>query len=124
MNTHREKITNFIDFPLDELDLAPYCGAEGGAPPTTTTVGGTVYDLFAVCNHYGRMGFGHYTAVAREWNSTSEHHDKSTTSKVYSGNSLSDVWYSYDDNTVTECTELQEIQNGSAYILFYRRRAV
>lgn len=122
MNTHREKINNFIDFPIDELDLAAYCGAE--TPIASSSIGGTVYDLFAVCNHYGRMGFGHYTAVAREWNSISEHHDKSTTVKMYSGNSLSDVWYSYDDNNVTECTDINEIQNQSAYILFYRRRAV
>ena len=27
----------------------------------------TRYDLFAVCNHIGRMGFGHYTTYAREW---------------------------------------------------------
>jgi hypothetical protein len=27
----------------------------------------TVYDLFAVCNHYGRMGYGHYTAFGRDW---------------------------------------------------------
>lgn len=25
------------------------------------TAEGIMYDLFAVCNHYGRMGFGHYT---------------------------------------------------------------
>lgn len=123
MNAHREKINNFIDFPIDELDLGPYCGAEVPLD-SSTTIGGTVYDLFAVCNHYGRMGFGHYTAVAREWNSISEHHDKSTVAKVYSGNSLSDVWYSYDDNTVSECTDISDIQNQSAYILFYRRRAV
>ena len=28
---------------------------------------GTIYDLFAVTNHYGRLGFGHYTSFARDW---------------------------------------------------------
>lgn len=27
----------------------------------------TIYDLFAVCNHIGRSGYGHYTAMARDW---------------------------------------------------------
>jgi Ubiquitin carboxyl-terminal hydrolase len=26
-----------------------------------------LYDLFAVTNHYGRLGFGHYTSFARDW---------------------------------------------------------
>ena len=28
---------------------------------------GTIYDLFAIANHYGRLGFGHYTSFARDW---------------------------------------------------------
>ena len=34
----------------------------------------TVYDLFAVCNHYGRMGYGHYTAFGRDWVLSFIHH--------------------------------------------------
>mmetsp|Transcript_38519 Transcript_38519/g.71169 ORF Transcript_38519/g.71169 Transcript_38519/m.71169 type:complete len:114 (-) Transcript_38519:5-346(-) len=30
-----------------------------------------VYDLFAVANYYGRMGFRHYTAYERRWNERS-----------------------------------------------------
>lgn len=26
-----------------------------------------IYDLIAISNHYGNLGFGHYTAVAKNW---------------------------------------------------------
>jgi ubiquitin C-terminal hydrolase len=64
-----------------------------------------IYDLFAVCNHYGRLGFGHYTSYARDWN----------------GDKLSDDWYSFDDNDVTK-VDPSEVISNAAYILFYRRR--
>lgn len=127
-SAHREKIDTFIDFPIDGLDLAPFCqpdqpddttataatGAPSG-PAESVTVSGsgntsTVYDLFAVCNHYGRMGFGHYTAAARDWE----------------GPGLSSKWFAYDDNDVTPiCTseeEEAEVHSRNAYILFYRQR--
>ena len=96
-----EKIDNFIDFPLDGLDLGPYCAQsseEGG--------GGTLFDLFAVCNHYGRAGFGHYTALCREWKAD---------------DSLGDQWLSYDDDQVRP-VRAAEVKSNSAYILFYRQR--
>jgi hypothetical protein len=45
-------------------------GGEGGKKEdkdSTDNRARTLYDLFAVCNHFGRMGFGHYTAYARDW---------------------------------------------------------
>lgn len=70
----REKIGSFVDFPLNGLDMSPYCKPLPPASPGATTGAGLeevderyLYDLVAVCNHYGRMGFGHYTAFAREW---------------------------------------------------------
>ena len=68
---HREKIGSFVDFPLNGLDMSPYC--KPLPPQSPGTEGETdvderyLNDLVAVCNHYGRMGFGHYTAFAREW---------------------------------------------------------
>ena len=64
-----------------------------------------IYDLFGVINHYGRMGFGHYTAYARSWE----------------GDSLSEQWYQYDDDDVRKI-DSSEVQTNSAYVLFYRRR--
>lgn len=45
-----------VDFP-DELDMAPYTlNSEGG---------NTKYQLFAVSNHSGGMGGGHYFTYAK-----------------------------------------------------------
>jgi hypothetical protein len=62
-----------------------------------------IYDCFAVSNHYGGLGGGHYTAHA-----------------------LNDdgVWCYYDDSRVTIDVNPKEIVTEAAYLLFYRRRDV
>lgn len=62
----RDKIDELVDFPIEGLDLSGRvaCPSEGE---------NLVYDLFAVDNHYGGLGGGHYTAYAKnfltgEWN--------------------------------------------------------
>ena len=141
---HREKIDTFVDFPIDALDLSEYCddngvgvvmdgsnsnSRSGSSNSSSSTSSGSsssvtalpaVYDLFAVCNHYGRMGFGHYTAAARDW-------EKNPSTSVGSPSSSVDTkWYSYDDNAVTgPCNEQdieEEVHSKNAYILFYKRR--
>jgi len=57
-----DRVKTFVDFPLDGLDLAPFC-ADGGPDVTTRTV----YDLFAVMYHHGGTENGHCTAIARDW---------------------------------------------------------
>ena len=59
----RDKLDNLIEFPLQGLDLTERVGdkamlAEGER---------LVYDLFAVDNHYGGLGGGHYTAYAQNF---------------------------------------------------------
>ena len=57
----RDKIDSYVDFPLEGLDLAPFTvGQQAGAEP-----GSSLYDLYAVSNHYGGMGGGHYTAYVK-----------------------------------------------------------
>ncbi len=46
-----------MQFPLQELDLSQYVLTQQGVPPT--------YDLFAISNHFGGLGGGHYTAYAQ-----------------------------------------------------------
>jgi ubiquitin C-terminal hydrolase len=46
-----------VQFPLAELDLSRYVLHTQEQPP--------LYDCFAVSNHYGGMGGGHYTAFAQ-----------------------------------------------------------
>lgn len=62
----RDKIDELVDFPIEGLDLN---GRIASAAPEENLV----YDLFAVDNHYGGLGGGHYTAYAKnfltdEWN--------------------------------------------------------
>ena len=103
----REKIETFVDCPINGLDLSKFCFQNKNKNITTTTGNeNLMYDLFAVCNHYGRMGFGHYSAFARDWK----------------GKNLSDTWYSFDDDVVEKCTDDEKIVTSAAYILFYRRR--
>jgi ubiquitin C-terminal hydrolase len=75
-----------------------------------------IYDLFAICNHYGRMGFGHYTATVKEWPLYEEQAGGGQQGGGSSGN-----WFLYDDNSVTKISE-REVKTSSAYILFYRKR--
>lgn len=132
----REKIEDFVDFPLEGLDLSAFCHnlSWTNAPSLSTSVSydniisdsmdetsnvnasssriksstnpGTLYDLFAICNHYGRMGFGHYTAFGRD----------------FIGDQLSSQWYSFDDDLVRACVDANDVKTHAAYMLFYRRR--
>ena len=60
------------------------------------------FDLFAVSNHFGSLGGGHYTAFAK--------------------NSIKNKWYCFDDSSVTEVNNEKDIISSAAYVLFYRRR--
>lgn len=59
------------------------------------------YDLFGVVNHFGKTGFGHYTAYAKNWRKNQ--------------------WYCFDDSTVKEQNE-KDVCTPAAYVLFYKRR--
>jgi ubiquitin carboxyl-terminal hydrolase 4/11 len=57
----RDKLSELVDFPIENLDLrnyvkSPFSNSDSVAP---------VYDLYAVSEHMGGMGGGHYTAVAQ-----------------------------------------------------------
>ena len=98
----RDKIETMVDFPLEELNMDPYCGDE-----SNTGLNPPIYDLFAVTNHYGRMGFGHYTACARD---------------LWDNCNISDSkWQQYDDESVERISD-SEVSTNAAYILFYKRR--
>lgn len=87
------KISSYVTFPLEGLDMAPFLHSE--CPRSATT-----YDLMAVICHHGTAGFGHYT--------------------TYALNHLNDQWYEFDDQYVTS-VEPQVVQNCEAYVLFYRK---
>merc|ERR1712194_57435 len=54
---YRDKINTLVDFPVDGLTFGKHC-----ANPKFQN---TVYDLYAVSNHMGGMGGGHYTAYGK-----------------------------------------------------------
>lgn len=55
----RDKIEDLVDFPIEGLDLSGKVGFSEGKDLT--------YDLFAVDNHFGGLGGGHYTATAQNF---------------------------------------------------------
>ena len=70
------KLSTLVDFPIQGLDMTPYVLA------SHTTNETYIYDLFGVSNHYGSLGFGHYTAYALNWKEQQ--------------------WYHYDDSSCTK----------------------
>lgn len=86
------KNEKYIEFPINNLDMNKYIIYKDGQ--------NYIYDIFAVCEHYGGREGGHYTAIC----------------KNYDGK-----WYSYDDSNLSLSSE-NEVCTRNAYILFYRRR--
>ncbi len=93
---NNSKIDTVVDFPINELDISQYVMSNEENLPLK-------YDLFAIANHYGSMGFGHYIAFGK--------------------NHFDNNWYEFDDSHVSRKSE-SELVNSSAYVLFYRRREI
>lgn len=89
-----QKINDYIDYPLVNWDLKSFCLDEGNEEEI-------VYDLMGVIHHYGKMGGGHYISV--------------------SYNFVKERWIKFDDENVSYADE-SDVQNRSAYVLFYKRR--
>jgi ubiquitin carboxyl-terminal hydrolase 4/11/15 len=91
----RDKVDVLVDFPVEGLDLTKRVGCKEEGKEY-------IYDLFAVDNHYGGLGGGHYTAYAKNF---------------YDGN-----WYDYNDSSVSR-RSAEGVVSTAAYLLFYRRRS-
>eukprot|EP01114_Cavostelium_apophysatum_P000522 TRINITY_DN10473_c0_g1_i1.p1 TRINITY_DN10473_c0_g1~~TRINITY_DN10473_c0_g1_i1.p1 ORF type:complete len:811 (-),score=191.91 TRINITY_DN10473_c0_g1_i1:1186-3393(-) len=87
----RDKLDNFVDFPIKDLDISEFVKSK--QPGVSLK-----YDLFAVSNHFGALGGGHYTAIAK--------------------NSKTGKWYEYDDSHCSDVKE-DEAKSKAAYVLFY-----
>ncbi|CAK4258371.1 unnamed protein product [Aphanomyces euteiches] len=108
--TSRRKLRNFVHFPLKGLDLQDYLvqtSTKSGLQ-YWQFLGGrvaknkyAVYDLYAVVNHIGALGGGHYVA-----NVFSESDKK---------------WKCFNDHLCRDIDE-KDVVSPSAYILFYIRR--
>lgn len=71
-----------------------------------------MYDLFAVSNHFGGLGGGHYTAFCRLG-------DEGAGSGTGGGGGAS--WHCFDDSHVAPVSA-EAVHSPAAYVLFYRRR--
>ncbi|KAB8079304.1 hypothetical protein BDV29DRAFT_164785 [Aspergillus leporis] len=92
----RDKLDVLVDFPVEGLDMS----GRVEAPEEGESL---IYDLFAVDNHYGGLGGGHYTAYAK--------------------NFMSGQWNEYNDSSVSRPIDPQSVVTSAAYLLFYRRRS-
>ncbi|KAG6612444.1 Ubiquitin-specific protease [Phytophthora cinnamomi] len=91
---HRDKISTLVEFPIEGLDLSEFViGPQNGSEP--------IYDLFAVSEHMGGLGGGHYTAVAK--------------------NPVNERWFNFNDSHTSE-TSAEDAVSSRAYVLFYIRR--
>lgn len=91
---HRQKLDDRVAFPVENLDLSPHV-----LDPESRR--SAQYDLYAVSEHSGGLGGGHYTATAKDDNTG--------------------VWYHYNDSVVSRADGVQE-SDPKAYVLFYKRR--
>ncbi|KAH7289861.1 hypothetical protein KP509_30G021800 [Ceratopteris richardii] len=87
-----------VSYPLEGLDLTDYLAR--ATPRRQYYPHGARYDLYAVCNHSGSLGYGHYTAQCKD---------------------ADGLWYSFNDSSVSTLSE-PSIVSSSAYILFYQLR--
>ncbi|XP_076903003.1 ubiquitin carboxyl-terminal hydrolase 9-like [Bidens hawaiensis] len=90
----KNKIDTFVNFPIHNLDLSKYVKS------IDLSGGSSVYELYAISNHYGGLGGGHYSAYAKLVEE--------------------DRWYHFDDAHVTPVSE-GDIRTSAAYLLFYQR---
>ncbi|XP_065858457.1 ubiquitin carboxyl-terminal hydrolase 9-like [Euphorbia lathyris] len=88
----KNKLDTFVDFPIHNLDLRKFVKRADGES--------CMYELYAISNHYGGLGGGHYTAFA----------------KLMDENR----WYNFDDSRVSPVNEA-DIKTSAAYVLFYQR---
>lgn len=91
----RDKLDVMVDYPIEGLDMTDKVGLKEDGKEY-------IYDLFAVDNHFGGLGGGHYTAIAK--------------------NFFDGEWYDYNDSS---CSKIGPggRKSAAAYLLFYRRRS-
>jgi len=93
----RERIDELVKFPIVDLDISNFVEEQEDGQLMK-------YDLFAISNHFGSLGGGHYTAFVRGRNDTSK-------------------WFRCDDGSVNQ-VDPSGIVTDAAYVLFYVRQDV
>jgi ubiquitin C-terminal hydrolase len=65
-----------------------------------------LYDLCGIIYHYGSLRGGHYTAAC------------------LNSNSETNVWYKYNDSSVSRVSDPEQLVTSSAYVLVYKIKDV
>lgn len=89
----KHKLETFVNFPIHDFDLTNYIANKNNSQRQ-------LYELYALTNHYGGMGSGHYTAYI----------------KLLDENR----WYNFDDSHISPINA-EDVKSAAAYVLFYRR---
>ncbi|KAL8516501.1 hypothetical protein ACS0TY_014953 [Phlomoides rotata] len=89
----KHKLDTFVNFPIHDFDLTNYIANKNNTRRQ-------IYELYALTNHYGGMGSGHYTAHI----------------KLLDENR----WYNFDDSHISPINE-DDVKSTAAYVLFYKR---
>ncbi|TXT15799.1 hypothetical protein VHUM_00302 [Vanrija humicola] len=109
----RDKLDHLVQFPAEGLDLDERVGERRVTKTLNLTPEEAknygiehstepyIYDLYAVDNHFGGLGGGHYTAFCQ--------------------NKEDNHWYNFDDSRVSKAN-VDSVQSRAAYLLFYQRR--
>ncbi|XP_004345237.1 ubiquitin carboxyl-terminal hydrolase [Capsaspora owczarzaki ATCC 30864] len=95
----RSKLETHVDFPITDFNLAEYMCSDVTEP--------LLYDLYAVSNHFGGLGGGHFPSPQLR--------------PAYALNEPSGRWFNFDDSSVSPA-EARDALSSSAYVLFYRRK--
>ena len=108
-----DKLDIMVDFPLDDLDLTSRLASspDPNNPP--------LYELFAVDNHYGGLGGGHYTACAKNF-IDKQWYDYNGMSQPFLHSRL---MYSYQSDSMVSSKKPESVITSAAYLLFYRRKS-
>ncbi|XP_029645889.1 ubiquitin carboxyl-terminal hydrolase 8 [Octopus sinensis] len=88
----RHKLNTFVDFPTETLDMSNYVCSSNSK---------SLYQLYAVSNHYGTMKGGHYISFCK--------------------NPSLRKWYKFDDQEISEMTG-PEVKTSAAFVLFYSNK--
>ncbi|RUP50002.1 hypothetical protein BC936DRAFT_140748 [Jimgerdemannia flammicorona] len=106
----RDKLETMVEFPLRGLDLTPFMpsyflnGAIKGPNGVVAPNGHSLYDLYAVSNHFGGLNGGHYTAFVR--------------------NGYRGQWHNFDDSRFSVLEDERAVVSRAAYTLYYVKSTV
>ena len=131
----KHKLETFVNFPIHDFDLTNYIANKNNTRRQ-------LYELYALTNHYGSMGSGHYTAhIKVKWEISilwscldfflgfsSQHQNVLPFSNALQSDSYfpnvqlldENRWYNFDDSHISLISE-DEVNTAAAYVLFYRR---